>query len=714
MNYRHLLLFLLSLNIVSCAQKHPEKTNTNTSTNTTTTSKEHAHTNALIDESSPYLLQHAHNPVNWYPWGEEALEKAKKENKMLLISIGYAACHWCHVMEHESFEDSTVAKLMNDHFVCIKVDREERPDVDQIYMAACQLINQSGGWPLNAIALPDGKPFYAGTYYPKDDWMKVLNHFIRFYKDDPTKLQEAAQQVTEGVAQSGTVGLNPNPPVYTMEKLSTSFDTWKTGIDFKEGGFNRGKNKFPLPSTWNYLLRFAVLSDNAQALEATLTTIDKMAFGGIYDQLGGGFARYSTDAVWKAPHFEKMLYDNGQLVALYSQAYQQTKNPLYKKVVYETLEWLEREMTSSEGGFYSSLDADSEGEEGKFYVWTATEIKSILGDDAALFMDYYNATEAGNWEHKNNILLRKKSDDQLAQKHQLTVPALQQKIESLKAKMMKERAKRIRPGLDDKILTSWNALMLKGYLKAYRAFDEPKFLKAALKNATFLVTKTIGADYKVTRNYKDGKTAITGFLDDYAFLTSAFIELYQVTFEEKWLQKAKALTDHTLEHFFDAKTGMFNYTPDYNSNLVARKMEVTDNVIPASNSEMANNLYQLGLYFYNKDYDQKAKQMLANVSTNVLDNPSYFSNWAQLMLSVINPPYEVAIMGADYDKKRKELDQNYLPNVLLMGGKKEGSLVLLEGKLIKGETTIYVCQSKACKRPVNEAKAALDLMKLSK
>ena len=706
MNYIHLLLFLLSFNIISCAQKHPDKKNA------THSEDPPLYTNALIHESSPYLLQHAHNPVNWYPWGTEALEKAKNEHKMLLISIGYAACHWCHVMEHESFEDSTVAQLMNDHFVCIKVDREERPDVDQIYMTACQLINQRGGWPLNAIALPDGKPFFAGTYYPKSDWTKVLKHFIRLYKDSPNKLQEAAQQVTEGLAQSGAVNLNPTPPSYTMDKVSVSFEKWKATIDFKEGGFNRSSNKFPLPSTWNYLLRYAVLDSNSQALEATLTTLDKMALGGIYDQLRGGFARYSTDAIWKAPHFEKMLYDNGQLVALYAQAYQQTKKPLYKKVVYETLEWINQEMTSPEGGFYASLDADSEGEEGKFYVWTAEEIKSILGKEAGLFMDYYNATLAGNWEHKTNILFRKKSTEQIAARYQLSEEAFQKKITHLNSKMLQARNQRIRPGLDDKILTSWNALMLKGYVKAYRAFDEPKFLKAALKNANFLVQKSIQKGYKITRNYKDGKASITGFLDDYAFLISAFIELYQVTFDEQWLQRAKALTDHTLEHFFDEASGMFNYTPDYNANLVARKMEVTDNVIPASNSEMANNLYQLGLYFYNKDYDQKAKQMLANVSANVLDNPGYFSNWANLMLSIIQPPYEVAIMGADYSIKRKELDQYYLPNVLLMGGKEEGSLSLLKDKLISGETTIYVCQNRTCKRPVNQTKAALKLMNI--
>lgn len=701
-HYIYLLLCLFSLNVISCAQKHANKE--------TKKYINHEHTNALINQSSPYLLQHAHNPVNWYPWGEEALNKAKEENKMLLVSIGYAACHWCHVMEHESFEDSAVAKLMNDHFVCIKVDREERPDVDQVYMAACQLINRSGGWPLNAIALPDGRPFYAGTYYPKDDWVKVLNHFVNFYKDNPAKLKEAAQQVTEGVAQSETIGFNPAAPKHNMERLNATFKLWSNTIDLEKGGFNKRNNKFPLPSSWSYLLQYAIINSHKKALEATQTTLNQMAFGGIYDQLRGGFARYSTDAFWKVPHFEKMLYDNGQLVALYAQAYQQTKNPLYKKVVYETLEWIEAEMTSPEGGFYSSLDADSEGEEGKFYIWTAKEIKEVLGEKASLFMEYYNCTDAGNWEHKNNILLRKKTDEVFAKKHGLSLSELKEKIELAKTKMLQRRAQRVRPGLDDKILTAWNALMLIGYVKAYRAFNEPKFLKTALKNANFLVQKTIDKTYKITRNYKDGKAVITGFLDDYAFMIRAFIELYQVTFDEQWLQKAKALTDHSLKHFFQAKTGMFNYTPDYNSNLIARKMEITDNVIPSSNSEMANNLYLLGLYFYDKEYDKKAKQMLANVSDNLYQNPVYFSNWSKLLLQVIQPPYEIAIMGADYDNKRKELDQYYLPNVLLMGGKKEGKLALLEGKLVQGKTTIYVCQNKACKRPVQKVEDALKLL----
>jgi len=702
------LLVLVSLNAISCAQGH------NNTDKKVKDSKEttHKHTNALIKESSPYLLQHAHNPVNWHPWGKEALDKAKEENKILIISIGYAACHWCHVMEHESFEDSVVAKIMNEHFVCIKVDREERPDVDQIYMAACQLITKRGGWPLNAFALPDGRPFHAGTYFPQSDWLKVLNYFKDAYKNDYDNIQKAAEQVTNGVAQSGRVGLNPTPADYSIDNLKNAFNNWKSTIDFSKGGFNRSP-KFPLPSSWDFMLQYYNATKTPKALEALEVTLDNIAFGGIYDQLGGGFARYSTDAVWKVPHFEKMLYDNGQLVSLYAQAYQLTKKPLYKKAVYETLEWIEREMTSSEGGFYSSLDADSEGEEGKFYVWKAEELKDVLGDNAKLFMNYYNCTENGNWEHKNNILLRQITDDKFAKKENISEEELQKKIRTSKVKLMKERDTRIRPGLDDKILTSWNALMLMGYLKAYRAFDEPKFLKSALKNADFLLSKTIDDDNKITRNYKDGKAVITGFLDDYAFVISAFIELYQVTFDEKWLHNAKSLTDHSLEHFFDEATGMFNYTPNYNATLVARKMEVTDNVIPSSNSEMANNLYKLGLYFYDKNYTKKATQMLSNIDANIEENTPYFSNWAKLMLTVVNEPYEVAILGKNHDAIRKELDKNYLPNVLLMGGKTEGTLDLLKGKAVDGQTTIYVCQNKACKRPVTTTKAALELMSLS-
>lgn len=697
-SYFHILFLLLTINISSCAQtdKKPSK---------------HQFSNALINETSPYLLQHAHNPVQWYPWGEAALEKAKKEDKMIIVSIGYAACHWCHVMEHESFEDSVVAALMNQYFVCIKVDREERPDVDQIYMNACQIVTKSGGWPLHAFALSDGKPFHAGTYFPKNEWLKVLNYFINLYQKDRKTIENAAQQLTQGIAQLSQIALNTQPSEYTINQLNTSFNKTKSDIDFDQGGLKNAP-KFPMPATWDFLLQYHAKTGDSDALNAVHKTLEKMALGGIYDQLGGGFARYSTDENWFVPHFEKMLYDNAQLVSLYAQAYQQSKNPLYKKVIVETLDWISREMTSQEGAFYASLDADSEGEEGKFYTWKYTEIQQVLGADAELFMDYFACSENGNWEEEKNILLRTIPEEAILEKYNLSKEQLQEKINSCKTKMLQYRNKRPRPNLDDKILTSWNALMLNAYIKAYRALGDEKMLQTALQNAQFLVQKTIQKDGKITRNYKDGKSSVTGFLDDYAFVIAAFIELYQVTFDEKWLHEAQKLTNHCISYFYDEKTGMFNYTPSYNPALIARPMEFSDNVIPSSNSEMAQNLYKLSLYFDNQDYYKKSKQMLDNLSKNIYDKLPYFANWAKLALHFIQEPFQIAIVGKDCDVLRKELDQNYLPNVLLMGGKNGGTLSLLEGKNIAGQTTIYVCHNKTCKRPVTTIKDALINLKI--
>lgn len=667
---------------------------------------QHTYTNDLINESSPYLLQHAHNPVNWHAWNEATLKLAQAENKMLIISIGYSACHWCHVMEHESFEDSTVAKLMNDHFICIKVDREERPDVDQIYMNAVQLMTGSGGWPLNALALPDGRPFFAGTYFPKGDWLKVLNYFIDVRKNKPAVLTEQAEKVTQGIHSQETVSFNNSEASFSMQDLDKSFNSWKPKIDFQKGG-RIGAPKFPMPAIWEYLLHYSRISDNDEALRAVTSTLNHMAFGGIYDQIGGGFARYSTDNDWLVPHFEKMLYDNSQLISLYTHAWQKTKNPLYQQVVYETLEFIEREMTSPEGGFYSALDADSEGEEGKYYVWTKAEIEQALGKDAAVFNAYYNVSNKGNWEHGKNILFRDKTAEDIAKKHKISVPELSKTIEKAKATLLDIRSKRIRPGLDDKILTAWNALMLKAYAQAYRSFGEEKFLRAALKNAKFLQKNAIGKDGQLSRNHKDGKSSITGFLDDYAFVISAFLELYQATFDEKWLEEAYQLSGYTLEHFFDEKSGMFFYTSDLQAKLISRKMEITDNVIPASNSEMAKNLFVLGNYYYNEDYINKSRQMMLNVQKDVHQNLNFYANWAMLEINFVEEPYTVAIIGADFEAIRQKMDQYYLPQVLLLGGKGEGKLQLLEGKLMEGQTTIYVCKNKVCKLPVTNVQDAL-------
>jgi uncharacterized protein YyaL (SSP411 family) len=694
----HLIISLaVILTNSSCGQTGDKKTG----------EEKQSFSNHLIHESSPYLLMHAHNPVNWYPWGQEAFDKAKKENKPVIISIGYAACHWCHVMEKESYSDTAVARLMNENFVAIKVDREERPDVDQVYMNAAQLINGNGGWPLNAIALPDGRPIYAATYFPKKDWMSLLKQMLVFVKQNPEKAEQQAEAVAKGIRGSELVKVNTSKPEYKLTDLNSGFNNWKKNIDFINGG-NNGAPKFPMPVGSQFLLQYYFLTKNEDALKAVKTTLNKMAAGGIYDHVGGGFARYSTDAVWKVPHFEKMLYDNAQLTSLYASAYQLTKDPLYKNVVYETLEFIGRELTSPEGGFYSSLDADSDGEEGRFYVWTKDEIKKILGDDAALVIDYFNVTEKGNWEGGKNILYQSGDDNTIAKKYNITSLELSKRITGAKKILLAERAKRIRPGLDDKILTAWNGLMIKGYTDAYRVFGEQRFLDAALKNAAFILKNAQSNDNRLNRNFKNGKSSINAFLDDYAFTIDAFIALYQSTFDEKWLKEAQHLLEYTLAHFYDAKSGMFYYTSDKDPALIARKMEIADNVIPSSNSAMAKNLFMLGEYFYKDDYIHMASVMLNNVKQDVVNGNAYYANWDILMAWLAAEPFEVAIVGNDYAAKRKEIDTHYLPNIFLSGGNSEGSLSLLEGKLVPGKTTIYVCRNKSCKLPTTEVSKAVE------
>ena len=669
--------------------------------------------NHLAGQSSPYLLQHAKNPVDWYPWGDEALAKAKAENKLLIISVGYAACHWCHVMEHESFEDSTVANLMNEHFVAVKVDREERPDVDDVYMTACHLASGKGcGWPLNAFALPDGRPVWAGTYFPKKNWIEILTYFSKLHQEEPEKLQEYASQIMDGINGNEQVLFNENDPSFTDANLVGITNSFLSNIDFKKGGRD-GSPKFPMPNNYQFLLSQYFHTKDEKTLEAVTTTLDNMANGGIYDHLGGGFARYSTDADWKVPHFEKMLYDNGQLVSLYSEAFMVTKNPLYQQVVEETLQYIKREMTDESGGFYSSLDADSEGVEGKFYVWTKEELAAVLQDEMALklFADYYQVSNKGNWEH-TNVLHRKKPIADLAKRWNQSEEQIIASITASKEKLLTAREKRIRPGLDDKILTSWNALMLKGYVDAYRAFGKQEYLQAALDNAHFINNNMLQGDDRLNRNYKDGKSVINAFLDDYALTAEAFIALYQVTFDEKWLKKAEGLSNYSILHFFDTKSGMFNYTSDVDPPLIARKKEISDNVIPASNSTTAKNLYTLGLYFYNQDMLKISKQMIHNIAGQIEQSPqpNFYSNWCSIYSLLVHPPYEVAVVGTDYKDHHQNLYSQYLPNTLLLGGATEGSLELLQEKLQEGETFIYVCQNKVCKLPVQDVVKAVALM----
>lgn len=683
------------LALVSCKRTSSEKGE-----------ERHRYTNRLVDESSPYLLQHAHNPVNWYPWGEEALAKARKENKLIIVSIGYAACHWCHVMEDESFENEEVAKFMNEHFVSIKVDREERPDVDQVYMTAVQLLTGRGGWPLNCIALPDGRPVYGGTYFPRAQWLDLLQRIRDFVRDNPEKAEQQATLLTRGL-QADTFTYEAEALSEATERdLDSVFLQWKENIDLTYGG-QKGAPKFPLPAGLEFLLNYHHFSGDAEALQAVHTTLEKMAGGGIYDQIGGGFARYAVDAAWKVPHFEKMLYDNAQLVSVYAKAYQQSGKPEYKRVVTETLDFVARELSPEEGGFYSSLDADSEGEEGKFYVWSATEFRETLGEKAGLMATYYNVTEEGNWENGHNILHKTQPDTEMAAAYGMTEAALQAAVLPAKEKLLKKRNKRVRPATDDKILTSWNALMLKGYVDAYRALGDKNYLNRALKNARFILENMKTDDGRLYRSYKESKATVNGFLEDYAFTVSAFIALYQATFDEQWLREAQKLTAYTLTHFYDEKSGLFYYTSDLDPELITRRIEVTDNVMPSANSEMAKNLLALGMYFNNDDYLRRSERMIQAVKKDLVQSGPYYANWAVLLRRLVQEPYEVAIVGKDFEARRKELDQYYLPHVFFSGGKDEGTLELLKNKYVPGQTMIYVCRNKSCKLPVTETAAAL-------
>ena len=665
----------------------------------------HMYTNELINQTSPYLLQHAHNPVNWYPWGDEAHSKALAENKLMIISIGYSACHWCHVMEKESFEDTVVAQIMNQFYVSIKVDREERPDVDQVYMDAAYVLTGRGGWPLNVIALPDGRPIYAGTYFPKDEWLKVLNYFSDLFIKQPEKFEQEAAKITKVLRQQRIPGVDDADTLFSQDDINNAFSNAVSRIDFNNGGTNRAP-KFPLPNIYEFFLSFNYHTKETRALDAVTSLLDNMAKGGIYDQIGGGFARYSTDDVWKVPHFEKMLYDNGQLISLYSNAYKVTGKQRYKQVVYQTLEFIQREMTDSSGGFYSSYDADSEGEEGKFYVWSKDEIISVLDEDGQLFCDYFTVTEDGNWEEGKNILFKTDDVDDLLEEYKIDKKILDKRISKAKEILFKEREKRIKPGLDDKILTSWNALMLKGFTDAYNTFTEEKFLVAAIENAQFISSEMMDENARLYRNFKNGDRSINGFLDDYSFTIEAFIALYESTFDEQWLYNAKKLTDYVIKHFKDEKSGLFYYTSDLDDSLITRKMELSDNVIPASNSSLAKGLFKLANYFYKKEYKDIAKNMLSMMKSNFLSNPLYHSNWGILMSDFVYPYYEVAIVGDDFNTKRVEIVRKFHPNILLLGGKDEGTLELLEQKLVQGRTMIYVCEDKNCKLPVEDVTAA--------
>lgn len=671
--------------------------------------------NELHLETSPYLLQHANNPVHWKAWNTFSLAEAKEKNKLIIISIGYSACHWCHVMEHESFENETVATVMNAHFVTIKVDREERPDVDAVYMKAVQIMTGHGGWPLNIVALPDGRPIWGGTYFKKEEWTETLDQLQKMFQSSPEKMIEYAEKLHQGIEAISIIPTNESDNSNHKLLVGNLVAKWKKSFDWEYGGMARAP-KFMMPNNYQFLLRYAYQNKDAELLSFVNLTLTKMAYGGLFDPIAGGFSRYSVDIKWHVPHFEKMLYDNGQLISLYSEAYKLTQNPLYKEIIEKTLVFVSKEWKTIEGGFYSALDADSLNEknhleEGAFYVWRVQELKTILNDDFDLFSQVFNINSYGLWEHENYVLIQNQSLEEIAETNSIAFDELKTKKKIWEELLYKEREKRVKPRLDDKCLTSWNAIMLKGYVDAYKALENEEYLNVAIENANFIIKKLWSNEGNLLHNYKNNKSSINGYLEDYCFVISAFIALYEVTFEEKWLHDAKQLTDYSLEHFYDEKQAFFRFTSNQDQALINVHFETEDNVIPASNSVMAKNLYQLGIYFDNSFYEKVSQLMLATLLPNI-NYPSAYSNWLDLALSISEQNKELAICGPDAKKTNKILTGLYFPNVIIAGTDKTSNLPFLKDRFVESKNLYYVCQNKSCQLPNTSIQEVINQLSL--
>lgn len=664
--------------------------------------------NRLSLESSLYLQQHKNNPVNWYPWGGSTLSKAKKENKLIVVSIGYSSCHWCHVMERESFANNDVAKIMNEHFVSIKVDREERPDIDQIYMLAVQLMTGQGGWPLNMICLPDGRPVYGGTYFRVEDWKSVLNQITLKWKEEPALLYDYADRLSKGIKENEMIAISKADSGYRKEDLFEIVRAWKESFDYQEGGYARAP-KFPLPNNWLFLLRYSVEFGDQDIKKHVHFTLKKIACGGVYDQVGGGFSRYSVDRKWHIPHFEKMLYDNALLVSLYCEAYQESKDPLYKRIVYETLEWVRREMTSTDGAFYSSLDADSEGVEGKYYTYTEDEMVQALGCEADLFLEYFNIEEKGNWEERGtNVLFTDIDADNLAEMAGFTFEEWQEYLKQAKKKLFDYREQRERPTLDKKIICAWNAMMSKAYIDASRVFNDIGFLEIPEKNLEYISEKLKRSDGQLLRYATSTTDTNIAFLDDYAFYIEALIALYEATFNEKWIYEAKEVVDYVIENFYEPDVSAFYYTAKEAEQLIARKFEVMDDVIPSSNSVLIRQLLKLGLIFDKGSFIDLSDKALVNILPQIKSYGSTFSNWAILLLEKVVGSFEVVLIGPEYERLRIELDSHYIPNKALIGGRT--STLPLARDRRPSETLAFICQNKTCSLPVKSIEELLKLI----
>ncbi|WP_010094274.1 thioredoxin domain-containing protein [Ornithinibacillus scapharcae] len=672
--------------------------------------------NNLITEKSPYLLQHAYNPVNWYPWGEEAFEKAKQENKPIFLSIGYSTCHWCHVMAHESFEDEEVAKLINDHYIAIKVDREERPDVDSIYMKVCQMMAGHGGWPLTIFMTPDKIPFYAGTYFPKESKYgrpgikEALEQLHIKYTTDPEHIADVTESVRE--ALDNTIREKSNNRL-TIETVDQAFQQLGRGFDFTYGGFWEAP-KFPQPQNLLFLMRYYHFSGKTAALKMVESTLQNMAAGGIWDHIGYGFARYSTDEKWLVPHFEKMLYDNALLLMVYTECYQITKKPFYKNIAEQIITFIKREMTSKDGAFYSAIDADSEGVEGKYYVWADEEIYDILGEDLGeIYTTTYGITPFGNFEGKNIPNLIRANLESVAEEFDLTLSELTSQLETARLTLLQEREKRVYPHVDDKVLTSWNAMMIAGLAKASRVFQNQDYVTLAKRALSFL-EENIVVDGDLMARYREGETKYHAYLDDYAYLIWAYIELYQLEFDLTYLSKAKAQLNIMIELFWDPHHGGFFFSGKNNEKLISNDKEIYDGATPSGNSVAALMLGQMASLTGEVDYLDKINEMYSTFYEDMMKQPSAGVFFLQSLLLTENPTKEVVVLGHDENVQEflNHVQDKYAPNIALLVAVTPGQLIEVAPfaanyKMVNNQTTIYVCENFACQQPTNDIIAAL-------
>lgn len=682
--------------------------------------------NQLQYETSPYLRQHKDNPVDWYAWKPAALERARREHKPILVSLGYSTCHWCHVMERESFEDQEVANFMNEHFINIKVDREERPDLDQLFMEVCIAIAGNGGWPLNCFLTPEGRPFFAGTYYPpqpaynRPSWLQLLMHMARVFKDEPGKVEEQADKLAELAQRSGQVffsdSLSPEQTAGFLDRAlveGLQQKIMKTA-DQEEGGFG-GAPKFPAAMSLEFLLHYHSLTNDSVSKDHVKKSLVKMVRGGIYDQLGGGFARYATDKAWLIPHFEKMLYDNALLVGLLADYQLIDPLPLLGEALDETLAFVNRELTHAEGGFYAALDADSEGEEGKYYIWDFTEVQAILGEEADLFCRFYGISPEGNWED-TNILWQPNDLSEFAKSEGLKAASLKERLDQARQQLLAVREQRIRPGLDYKILLAWNALMCTAYAKSARVTGRDDYRETALRNMSFLEAKFQKPDGTWYRSgtYQDGvwRPQYNAFLEDYAFLAEAMLEIYELSFDSRWIRKAADLCQRVVRDFFDTDSNLYYFTAQQQSDIPMRRIDLMDNAIPSGNAVLFTVFQRLAVLTGKEDWKQRAQKMVVQVLKGMDRYPGSFARWAKGLLALVYPLKEVAVIGPEALAFAKKIQALPLLHRLIMATVEEREeFPLLANRPGQEKTQIYICENFACQRPVDSVEAATALLK---